>query len=349
MLPVIKNSRGEVVRLTAEERLRAQYLQQVYRNERKFRPKNSLGYEIDMTSLSTIVKAISEQKFFRIPPADYVPLRVGQGSWSTNLITYRSYMLGDDFATGILNTGGNNTRLAVADAGVDSVTVIVRNWAKQTGWTIMDLEQAARAGNWDLVTGKEESRKTNWDLGIQQIAFLGLTGDSNVLGLYTQSGITVDTSTIPQPISTLSTVDLKAFITNLINVYRANNARTAWPSHFIIPESDYLGLVAPASADFPIKATLELLLEAFKVATGNKNFKILSSAYGDVAYSGQSYQQYVLLNYDEKSIRMDIPVDYTNTIQNSIDNFSFQNVGYGQFTGVMAYRPLELYYLRFTP
>jgi hypothetical protein len=44
---------------------------------------------------------------------------------------------------------------------------------------------------------------------------------------------------------------------------------------------------------------------------------------------------------------MDIPVDYTNTLANSLDNFNFQNVGYGQFTGVQTYRPLELLYFSY--
>ena len=42
-----------------------------------------------------------------------------------------------------------------------------------------------------------------------------------------------------------------------------------------------------------------------------------------------------------------LQVDYTNTLANSLDNFNFQNVGYGQFSGVQAYRPLELLYFQF--
>lgn len=84
--------------------------------------------------------------------------------------------------------------------------------------------------------------------------------------------------------------------------------------------------------------------------TKNQNFKILPNAYGDTAYNtdaGIAKQRYVLTNYEEESIRMDVPVDYTNTLANSIDNFNFQNVGYGQFTGVLAYRPAELLYFSF--
>jgi hypothetical protein len=309
--------------------------------------KNALGYEIDITTLTTIMKKITEQKFFEIAPADYLPLRVGEGAWSMELTTYRSFKVAGDFSEGIMNTGANNVRLASADAGVDSLTVKVRNWAKSIGWSLMELQLASKAGNWDVVTAKEKARKRNWDLGIQKVAFLGL--DSEVLGLYNQTGVTVDATRLVQPISELSPVDLKDFCAKVLDDYRSNCARTAWPTHFIIPESDYLGLAAPSSADFPLKSVLQVMEETFQTMTKNKGFKILPCAYGDKAYSGQVYQQYVMLNYEEESLRMDIPVDYTNTLANSLDNFSFQNVGYGQFTGVLAYRPLEMYYYRFTP
>lgn len=337
----ICNSKGEEVLLNDRERKLADYNQKIC---------NTLGYEIDITTLTTIMKKITEQKFFELAPADYLPVVVGDGAWSSNLVTYRSFQLSDDFSTGVINTGGNNDRLAMADAGVDSLNINVYNWAKSIGWSLFDLQLAAKAGNWDLITAKEKSRKRNWDLGIQKVAFLGLQNDTtNCPGLYTQAGVTVDTTTLPQPISSLSVVDLKVFCTQVLNVYRSNAVRTAWPTHFIIPESDYLGLAAPASADFPIKSVLEQLEDTFKIMTKNPGFKILPNAYGDTAYSSQTYQRYILLNYDEESLKMTIPVDYTNTLANSIDNFNFQNVGYGQFSGVLALRPLEMYYLQFTP
>lgn len=336
---VIRNDKGEPIILNEKEQRIA---------DRCTRQVNALGYEINITTLTTIMKKITEQKFFEIAPADYLPVRVGEGAWSSNLVTYRSFNLSDEFGTGVINTGGNNSRLATGDAGVDSLTIQVKNWAKSIGWTIFDLELAAKSGNWDLVTAKEKARKKNWDLGIQKVAFLGLKGDSNVLGLLNQSGITVDTTTLSQNISSLSSTQLSAFIKAMLNVYRDNNNRTAWPTHFIVPESDYLGLAAPTSDSFPLKSVLQLMLETLVTMTGNKNFKILPCAYGDKKYSGNAYLQYALLNYDEESIRMDIPVDYTNTLANSIDNFSFQNVGYGQFTGALAYRPLELLYFQHT-
>ncbi len=340
----VRNSKGEVIVLNKREAALAQILQ-----NQMSALKNALGYEINITTLTTIVKQISEQKFFEVAPADYLPVRVGEGAWSQNLTTYRSFSLSDDFSTGIINTGANNDRLAQADAGVDSVNVLVKNWAKSIGWALPELMLASKSGNWDVVSAKEESRKKNWDLGIQKVAFLGLSGDSSVQGLLNMSGITNDTTTITKPISSMSVTELKAFIAALVNAYRANCSRTAWPSVFIIPESDYLGLSSQASPDFPVKSTLELLEESLKLVTRNPGFKVLPLAYGDVAYNSLTVQRYVMHSGDEKSLRMDIPVDYTSTLANSLDNFSFQNAAYGQFTGVVPYRPAETLYFSFTP
>ncbi len=336
----LKNSRGEDIVLNAREQLIANFNQ---------RHANALGYEVDITTLTTVVKEITEQKFYEVAIGDYVPVKVGNGAFSTNLITYRSYQLGANFADGIIDTGGNNGRIATANTGVDSVSVRIKNWAKGTGWSLFELEQAARSGSWDLISALEEARKTNWDLGLQRVAFLGLDGDPTCLGLFTQSGITTNTTFMSGPISGMAPPDLKYFCQNILNLYRANNSRTAWPTHFVIPESDFLGLASASSPDFPIKSTLQLLEETFQTMCNNKNFKILPSAYAEPAQSGQSYMQYVLYNSNPRSLRMDIPVDYTSTIANSIDGFTYQNAAYGQFTGLQAYRPLEMYYLRYTP
>lgn len=347
--PVILNSKGQPIVLNAQEKYHAEWMQRQV-NERF---GNSLGYEVNITTLTTVVKKITEQKFFEVAPADFLPVRVGEGTWSTNLTTYRSFDAADQFETGIINTGGQNSRLATADAAVDALNIKVYPWAKSIGWSIFDLEYAAKSGNWDLVAAKEKARKRNWDLGIQRVAFLGARGmngsGGSCLGLLNQPGVTVNTAVVPKAISAMTPAELKTFAAQVVEAYRSNCARTAWPTHFIIPESDYNGLASQASPDFPIKSTLQLLEEMFQVITRNKSFKILPLAYGDVAYSGFSYQQYVLLNYDEESVRMDIPLDYTNTLANSLDNFSFQNAGYGQFTGVLAYRPLEMMYFQYTP
>lgn len=347
--PTILNSKGEPIVLNSIEKAGAEYWQRQV-NERF---GNALGYEVNITTLTTISKKISEQKFYDIPFAEYLPVRVGEGTWSTNLTTYRSYDMGDEFETGIINTGGQNGRQATADSGVDALNIKVYPWSKAIGWSIFDLEYAAKSGNWDIVSSKEKARKRNWDLGVQRIAFLGARGQNGssgtCLGLLNQVGITTNTSVIPKAISSMSVSELKTFTAQLIESYRANNNRTAWPEVFVVPESDYNGLASQASPEFPIKSTLLLLEEMFQVICQNKKFRIMPLAYADAAYHADvasiaGKQVYTLLRYDEESIRMDIPLDYTNTLANSLDNFGFQNAGYGQFTGVLAYRPLELMY-----
>lgn len=341
----IRNDKGEKVFLTDRELRVANHNQQIV---------NALGYEIPITTLTAISKSITEQKFYQIPVADFLPVRVGEGAWSQEILTYRSYATAGDFETGVVNTSDGNSRLAAADAGIDSLTIAVNNWAKEISWTIFQLQIAAKSGNWDVVTEKERSRKKNWDLGVQRTAFLGLASNTSVYGLLTQPNVSSNTALITQYISTMNATQLQAFVAGVIGAYQTNNGFTAMPTHFVIPQIDFNGLAAltPGTVGTYPVPIYDYLLNAFKMITMNPNFKILPLAYADevnnTGVTGLGKNRYTLFNYDADSIRMDIPVDYTNTMMNSINNFQYQNVGYGQFTGVLAYRPLEVLYFDFT-
>jgi len=343
----VQNLKGEYVELNQREAERALFLQNQF--NREFR--NSLGFDLPITTLTAISKSIVEQKFFEIAPADYVPVRVGENAWSDQILTYLSYDIAADFETGNLNTGSNNSRLAEADAGVSAVYNPIIDWAKQITWSFVDLRKAAKSGNWDLISEKERSRKTNWDLGIQRIAFLGSASNTAVMGLLTQANVNTNTSLITGYINALTPANFAAFVQAIIADYRSNAAFTTYPTHFIIPELDYDGLMTPVSATYPNISMLEYLEKSFKTITMNPKFKILPCAYADEVnnanVSGLNKNIYTLLNYNEDSLRMDIPVDYTNTLQNTINGFQFQNVGYGEYTGVLAYRPLEMRYYSF--
>lgn len=347
----ILNSRGEPVRLDNREQAIATMLQRKYENEvapALGEKTNALGYEIDITSLTSILKSVTEQKFFTLMPADYLPVVVGEGAWSSNLVKYRDFQSADSFSTGVVNTGASNSKLAETNSAVDSVMTQVKNWAKQISWSFMDLQIAARSGNWDIVTSKEKSRKRNWDLGIQEVAFWGLADDADVKGLLTLSGVTSNTALITKKISSMTAAEFQALLAGLFDAYRVNCSRTARPTHFIMPETDYNGLATSVDETYPLKSRLDRLYEGLRLMTQNPNFKILPCAYADKAtnanVSGLNKNRYVMLNYDDDSIRMDIPVDYTNTMQNTINGFQFQNVGYGQFTGVQLYRAPEVLY-----
>lgn len=339
----IQNDAGEFIVLNDREEAVVNHNQQII---------NSLGYEVNLTSLTAISKRITEQKFFQIAPADYMPVVVGENTWSTEILTYRSYALGGDFEAGIVNTGADNARFARADAGVDSITVPVTNWVKEIGWSIFDLQMASRSGNWDLVTAKEKARKTNWDLGIQRTAFLGLVGNPGVYGLLTQPDVTANTSRITQYISTMNAAAFNTLLAGIIGDYQTNCAFTAMPTHFIMPQIDYNGLASFPDSTYPLRTKLDILLEAFKLITMNKDFEIRPVAYADevnnATVSGLNKNRYTLLRKDPESLRMDIPLDYTNTMANTVNGMQYQNTGYGQFTGAKAYRPLEMLYFDFT-
>lgn len=319
--------------------------------------ETSLGYQIAIDTLTFIKKQITEQKFYEVAPADYIPIAVGDGAFSQNILTNLTVSTSRDFEAGIINQGVSNDRLESADAAIASKTVAVLNWAKAVGYSVFEIEQALQANNWDMIESKHRARKKNWDLGIQKLAFLGILSDqTNFPGLLTQSSglVNSDLVTITQSIASMTATEFSTFVSLVIASYQNNCAYTALPTHFVIPQSDWLGLAAPVSSDYPFNSKLEYLKKAFmEIVPGG--IKILPSIYGMPSYnnsvvnSGTGLNRYAMYRYDAESIRMDIPVDYTVTQPNTLNNFQFQDAGYGQATGVGVYRGLELEYFDFAP
>jgi hypothetical protein len=338
---------GKPIFLTAAETKRAHFWENMI--------QNSLGAEINITTLTTIVRAVSQQKFYTVPFAKFVPVNIGEGAFSTQLTTWRSFVLGDSFETGIIDTGSNSTRLAQGDAGVDAQNLKVLNWAKEIGWNVIELQYAQKTGSWDLITAKEVSRKTNWDLGIQRIAFLGANGENGASGVCTgllnNPGTVYDTTLLGagNTITGLAATpqNLSNFITNALTRYRNQCSGTAMPSLLAVPESDYLGFGTASSATYPIKSIMQYLLENFRELTGNPNFQILPCRYAmaenNTIGGAGGTNVYTMLNYDDKSIRMNLPVDYTPTTAQTLNGFQYQNVAFGQFTGVQVLRQAELF------
>jgi len=310
-----------------------------------------MGYQIAIDTLTYIKKQVTDQKFYQVAIADYVPVAVGDGAFAANILTNLEFSNADDFEKGNIRSGESGARLASADASVASKTVKVVNWAKQIGYTIFDIEQALMANNWDAIQAKEHARKKNWDLGLQEIAFLGSKSDTGVTGLFNNANVTIDTTTITAKLSSLNAADFATFVAALIAGYRTAVNYTAYPNMFVIPENDFLGLttLTPGTlGTYPVPK-IEYLRNAFQAVCG-ADFKIVPSAYGIPANNvsrGINKHCYALYNKNPESLRMDIPVDYTTTQPNSLNNFSFQNVGYGQYTGVGVYRNLEAIYYRF--
>ncbi len=316
-----------------------------------------MGFQIAIDTLTYIKKQVTTQKFYQVAIADFIPVAVGDGAFAASILTNLEFSNADDFETGVIRSGESGGRLAAADASVASKSLKVVNWAKQIGYTIFDIEQALMANNWDPIMAKERARKKNWDLGLQEIAFLGSKSDTGVTGLLNNANVTINTAFITAPISGLSAANFATFVAGFISLYFTATKSTQMPTKLVMPYTDFLGLqtlvpnVVGATEGTMAYSKLWYLQQAFKAATQNENFKIQPLAYCDAANNasrtGLNKQCYVLLNDDPESIRMDIPVDYTTTQPNTINNFQFQNVGYGQYTGVGVYRNLEVLYFQY--
>lgn len=316
----------------------------------------STGFKYAIDTMSFIKSEITEQKFYTIPFADFIPVSVGRGNWSDQIFTNVSFSNAGDFASGFINTG-LNTRFAGVDAAVAPKSQYIRTWAKQLTYSIAEVEQALQANNWDPIMAKERARKENFDLGVQEIAFIGVTGDAQITGLLSNTDVTVDTTTITKLISTMNAAEIAAFVTTLIKSYFIGTVAsgdvgtqyTSMPTHFAIPYADWLGLSTPfpgSVGTYPLPM-IDYLMDAFKRQTMNPNFVVYPVAYCDPAKSASGLTEYALYRKDPRSLMMEMPIGYTTTAANSVNNFSFQNVGYARVGGVGVFRNLELRYYHF--
>lgn len=303
---------------------------------------NAMGYQIDMTTLTQVLKKVAEQKFYITKPSDYVPVSVSEGAWSQELLQFKSYQIGGSFEDGIIDVGSDQDRLATVSAGLEPVYTKVYNWAKELHWTIPELELASKTQVWDVVSEKEKARKKNWDLGIQKVVFEG-NSKLGIQGLFNLPGVAANTTLITKKIGSMTVNEFQAFMAGLLPAYRKNAEFTAYPSIFVIPEDDYNTLATAADETYPLKTRLDRIVESMKLLTGNSDFKVLPSAYASKAVNSVK-NVYALYNKSEDVLRMNIPVDYTNTMANTTNGFQFENVAYGQFTGITLIRPKEIIY-----
>jgi hypothetical protein len=309
---------------------------------------NNTGVKQIITTITGISKRISEQKFYTVPFAEFVPVIVGDNAFDVQILNWRSFSKDDGFTTGLIGNNSNKAQRNQSDATFDGVMQVTNFWAKNIEWSVIELEQAAKANNlFSLIEAREKARKKSWDLGIQSVAFLGLNNNPNVQGLLTLSNVVNNTTEITAPLSSLTAAQLQNFVGTVYEIYRQNCNRTAHASKFILPESDYNGLMTFPDITYPLKTRLQIIEETFKVVSQNPNFKLMPLAYANAANNSMGKNMYMLTVDDPESIKMNLPIDYTTTQAGSEDGFSWTNTGYGQFTGVIALRELESLYFSY--
>lgn len=307
---------------------------------------NDTGLSQVIDTLTYVSGKLVEQKFYEIPFEQYVPTVLGEGAFSDLMLYYTNFADSEGFETGLVSNTGRTASLEAVDTHYESIEAKPIFWAKKTNYTVLELKQAMKMQNLpSLIEQREKVRQKEWQLGIQKVAFLGCNGQA---GLLNNSSVTVDTTSLTGFLSGITDSALNTFVAGIIGSYLSNTNGTILPDTFVIPLTDFAGLGATVSSSFPIKSRMDFLLDAFKGATGNANFKILPCFYCDKAKYDGTNNVYALYSRDEENLVYNINVDYTVTQFASRDNFNYESAGYGQFTPVVLKRPQSVYYLKHT-
>lgn len=322
---------------------------------------SSLGYRALTTTMTYVNPLPIRQEFYTLfagkKPSDFVPIDVGVGAWATEAFTRLTYSLAGDYEAGYIGVGsGANDRTNYVDMGASSKTVARRVWKKGFAWTIADLAQAGYIQGFDLIGEKMETMNEHFALGQQELVFLGSKTDALLKGLYTLSDVNSDTAAITKSIASMSFTELNTAAQAIIEYYRANCSRTAYFTHFIVPESDWNGLqqlIPVLSGGAAFLSRKQILEVAFKGVSG-LDVQIMPTIYGMPTYNasrglggGSGLNRYVAYKYDKNVLRQDMSVPLMMTNPGTIDNFQFQCAGVSQHSGVAAFKPTQICYFDF--
>ncbi len=306
------------------------------------------GYQYEIDTLTHIAKDIIEQKFYRVAPADFIPIEVGEGAYMDSIVRNVSFQSSGSFFDGDVDTNSETSRVAQTNVNISPIDMPLIHWNKVAAWSNIDLEKATRTSNWDVLSAKLEALKTSWDLGIQEVAFLGHPSIEKVTGLLNDSEVTVNTSLIDKPISNMNSVEFQAFVGGLLSAYIENTLYTEnSPNMFVMPAKDYAGIVSAASDRYPNMTKLQFLRQAMVEATGEKDFAIKPLAYcqankNDVRSINKN--RYVMYKKDPKTMKMAIPMDFTFMDAEKTSGSRWAQEGQGQYSGVLITRKREVLY-----
>ncbi|MCX5794950.1 MAG: DUF2184 domain-containing protein [Elusimicrobia bacterium] len=321
----------------------------------------STGFKFQ-TQTTTLIRAkVMEQKFMKIKPSEFMGVNVGEGAWMGEIKTNRVFTVAGDFESAIVGTAEGAIGIPQVGAKTAPVSVAIATVNVGYEYTIPEVNQAMASLNWDPVESKIKGTKEFWDLGIQKIAFLGRLSDpDNFEGLLTSSDVNVVSDFMPCMIKDMTTTQLQTLVSSILALFYENSNRTAQPGNnamantLAIPMEDWLGLDRPWSKDFPNISIREYLEKAFKMATLDQSFKIIGLPYCDQAVNAgyvsvAGANRYILYRNDGETVSMNIPVDLMILAPNTGDNYKFNGVAVGQFSGSKFYRPAQALYLDYVP
>lgn len=312
--------------------------------------QSSLGFQYTIQTTTLIAAEVIMQKFYEEAIADFASVLVGRGPWMSSITQNMTFDAAGPFEQGIQD-GATRTQIDNVEVALSPINVKNVPWYKGYMYSIPEVQQALASNNWDIVESKYKALTKNWQLGIQKVGFIGRNANLAAFpGLLSNTACTVNNTFIPTPISLMSAAQLNAFIAGLVQLYLANCNEVRFPNRFVIPRSDWAGLGVPmVIGTTPLAISVgEYIEKAFKGICG-ADFKILTTAYANKArnagyWAVNGTNRYALYNNDRETLHMDIPVDLTIGAPATGNNFQWQGVGYGQFSGMNVFRIPEVMY-----
>lgn len=312
--------------------------------------QSSLGFKYALQSTTLILADVIRQKFYEEAIAKFVKVLVGRGPWLDFIQQPMTFDAGGPFHEGDTSMA-TSQQIPNVDVGMSPITVPLKGWNKGFRYSTPEVERALATNNWDIIKSRMAALEKNWQLGIQEVGFVGNPLDlANFPGLLSNTGVTVNPTFLPGPLSTMSSAQLDLVVAGLIGLYRANTNETRFPNRLVVPMSDWTGLGVNVSiSGTPISQTrLEYLLRAFKGICGN-DFEILPTAYANKArnagwWAPNGTNRYALYNNDPETIHMDVPVQLQIGAPATANNYQWNSVGFGQYSGTNIFRLPEVMY-----
>lgn len=312
---------------------------------------NSIGADQAITTMTSILPTIIEQKFYELPLADIVDIEVGQGNpFSAVLFNWTTKIEGGSFESGLINMAKNRADANADDIAVEPTERHVIGWKKDVNYNIFEEGTFAQGTqNMDYAQEKYKARKKQYDLGIQDTVMFGLKYDPvKYPGILTQANVTSNATLISKALKDMTAEEFNAVIAGLLPAYMTQCSYTIRPNVFMIPADDFYGLSSQMSADYPLKTKLEVLEAALKTATGDGNFKVIPNAYcskeNNANIAGLNKNRYVLYRKQSDTLIMNIPLDFTVTLPGTVNGFDYTSAAYSRFTGVKLFRDRSMMY-----
>lgn len=312
--------------------------------------QSSLGFQYTIQTTTLIAAEVIEQKFYEEAIADFASVLVGRGPWMSSISQNLTFDAAGPFEQGIQD-GATRSQIDNVEVSLSPINVKNVPWYKGYMYSIPEVQQALASNNWDIVESKYKALTKNWQLGIQAVGFIGRKSDLTAFpGLLSNPGVTVNTTFIPTALSLMSPDQLDTFIAGIVQLYLDNVNEVRFPKRFVIPRSDWAGLGVPmVIGTTPLAVSRLTYIENMFKGIAGDDFRMMTTAYANKArnvgyWAANGTNRYVLYNNDRETVHMDIPVDLTIGAPATGNNFQWQGVGYGQFSGMNVFRIPEVLY-----